>query len=541
MRTGPAPLRRGGGVHKPKAKAKARAQAALRPASRPATPRPGSGSKGAKPEIELQFQVPPAAWEPLAQAMQGPDAHELDLQAIYFDSPEGALAAARVSLRLRREGDRWIQTAKSAGAGPMERREASEVAGLAVGPAPPALDPGRHDPATQALLRKALGLDASDDWPALAPVFQVEVRRRVRRLVEGDSVIELALDEGMLRAAGRRREIRELELELLEGRFEDLLRLARRWRERHGLWIGSASKAQRGWRLARGELYGPAVGAKAIDYPADVRLRPLSAAVLQACLEQILANAGEIGAGSQADDHIHQLRVGLRRLRTALRELPGLKEPAQAVEGALVHVFRQLGERRDRTHVLAQVQPRVEAAGGPALRVPPGFHEGGTPPDQLVQQGAFQAALLRLLAEVERLRAGPPGKRARKQLRPILDKLAHQVTRDGRRFTRLSPEDQHRVRKRLKRLRYMTEFAAPLYAGQRVAGYLEVVKPAQEALGQYNDEIMAHDLYAELADTDAGARFGVDWLASRRKGEARTCRQVLRQLDDTRPYWSRRG
>ena len=53
-------------------------------------------------------------------------------------------------------------------------------------------------------------------------------------------------------------------------------------------------------------------------------------AVLQSCLNQILPNASELAAASGDSEHIHQLRVGIRRLRTALRELDGLTDAFDA-------------------------------------------------------------------------------------------------------------------------------------------------------------------------------------------------------------------
>ena len=51
-----------------------------------------------------------------------------------------------------------------------------------------------------------------------------------------------------------------------------------------------------------------------------------------------------VGWGSLHPDHIHQLRVGIRRLHTALRELDGLTDAIDpAWESALVQTFRALG------------------------------------------------------------------------------------------------------------------------------------------------------------------------------------------------------
>ncbi|KQT09357.1 CYTH and CHAD domain-containing protein [Ramlibacter sp. Leaf400] len=496
-------------------------------------------------EREIKLGVAPDAWPELRRAVEGGETREQPLRAVYFDTAEGALDKARIALRVRLEDDGWVQTLKAAGDGPLHRIEENVPL---TGPdddtpplpghddeAYPAPDLGRHA-AHEPLLRKALGLDADDPFPPLQPAFEVRVRRLAREVSLGGSLMEIALDDGELRAAGRTQPIRELEIELLQGRMEDLLQLARRWCAAHDLWLHPASKAARGARLARGEPYGPA--SKATP-PAPTRanhLGEMTAAVLGSCLAQVMANAGEIAAGSQADEHVHQLRVGLRRLRTALRELPPLAGDADRYEALLAGVFRALGARRDRTHVLRSIQPLVEAAGGPAVRVPPDFTDAGRPPGDVVRDPAFQDTLLALLARAERVRVEADGK-VRRTVRPLLARLYRQVVRAGRDYDHLAHADRHKARKRLKRLRYLGEFAGPAFPQRRLRAFLEDVEPVQDALGRYNDLVMARGLYEQLAGTDPGARFAVGWLARRESVEAKACRKQLRKLGDAQPFW----
>lgn len=491
-----------------------------------------------KTEYELKLIVPEPSWADVVAALQHPDARELRLHAIYLDTADRRLAAARVGARLRLEGDRWVQTVKAEGRGALERLEDEVPLDTLPNEGPPTADLARHaDPAVQAVLRSALALGEADAFPSLEPVFQVRVRRRLRQVSHGTSLVELALDEGVIEAQGRQRPVRELELELVQGRPADLLALARRWRERHALSLGWASKAERGHRLALGHGFAAPHALGTIHWREGGSVGELTSAVLGACLAQVAGNAAEISSGSVDDDHVHQLRVGLRRLRTALRELPLPEAERGKFEPALVRVFRALGERRDRTHVLRTVQPRIEAAGGPVLQVPPGFHEG-PPPAQAVGDAEFQDALLALLALADGQRL-VDGRGVRRSVRPSLDRLAKAVLRDGRRFDRLDEARQHRVRKRLKRLRYLGEFVAPLFPQRRVHEYIARLKPVQEALGAYNDEIMAQGLYGELARTDSGAAFGAQWLASRRRLLALECRRALRKLRDAKPFWEK--
>ena len=55
--------------------------------------------------------------------------------------------------------------------------------------------------------------------------------------------------------------------------------------------------------------------------------------------------------------------------------------------------------------------------------------------------------------------------------------------RDGRKFEKLATERQHRVRKRLKRLRYLGEFLAPLFGKDDTEAFLARLKPCRMPWG----------------------------------------------------------
>jgi inorganic triphosphatase YgiF len=489
----------------------------------------------ASKERELKLEVPDAAWDGLAQALLALGAHPVALHATYFDTDDGKLAKHRIAVRMRREGDAWVQTVKAPGDHAFERLEDNATVPGHAGARRPALDLGRHGdaPAVDAL-RRALKLGAHEALPALHPVFEVRVRRLAHAVPHGESVVELALDDGELLAGERTERIRELELELREGELADLLTLARQWRERHGLWLRTASKAARGRRLADGVPFAPPLDASAPDCGRGARLGELVAAVLDASLAQVLANAGEVAAGSNDGEHVHQLRVGLRRLRTALRELRPLAREGKALEPVLSAAFGALGQHRDREYVLHHLQPQVEAAGGPPLRLDAADQQVSL--QGVVRDGAFQDALLVLLARAEALR-GKGGGPVRRRLRPRLEQLFEDVVEDGRRLTALGPRRQHRVRKRLKRLRYLTEFVAPLFPGGRVKAFVAAMKPAQDALGASNDSRVGAAVYARQARRDPRARFGAEWLAAQARMHAADGRKALRRLAKETPFW----
>jgi CHAD domain-containing protein len=104
-------------------------------------------------------------------------------------------------------------------------------------------------------------------------------------------------------------------------------------------------------------------------------------------------------------------------------------------------------------------------------------------------------------------------------------------------FERIAAPRQHRVRKRLKRLRYLAEFTARLHDKKAFKSYLAKLKKVQDALGDYNDDMTALAYYRDRARGDAQAWFAVAWLQAEREELARDCGRRLRKLAKADPFW----
>ena len=106
---------------------------------------------------------------------------------------------------------------------------------------------------------------------ALGPVFATEFRRtRVRLGFADGSLAELCLDSGEIRSGRRAAAISEAEIELLAGSPVRLFELALDLAERVPLRLGHASKAERGYALARGLPARPVAGNDLAGLSADV-------------------------------------------------------------------------------------------------------------------------------------------------------------------------------------------------------------------------------------------------------------------------------
>ena len=510
-------------------------------------------------EFELKFEIPAANLERVAAALKDGKISRQRLQARYFDTVDGTLAAHGLVVRMRKEGRRWVQTAKGPSGTLLERLEHNVTLAQQTAGTEPGVDLARHagTPVGNAIAC-ALNLKASEDFSSLTPLYDTDVHRVTRLVEHGGSVMEIALDRGRIQSGTESLDLCELEVELKKGRPEHAVDLARQWCAEYGLCLSSITKSMKGQRLRNADSAGPAVSATAPAFHRDATGAQIVVAVLQSCLDQILPNASEIAAASsdpghvhpdpiQADhihpDHIHQLRVGIRRMRTALREFEGLTDAFDAAwEPALVHVFRQLGEHRDHGHLERDLQPKLLAAGGPAVN----FGQANTAipdPGAVVRTPAFQDVLLGLIGFTHRcgLRVSehslPAGDSVKKILRSRLRKLRSEAMKDGRKFPELSEVHQHRVRKRLKRLRYLSEFSAPFFSARKVDAFVAALKPAQDALGLYNDELVALQALRKLTVEDPRAWFGTGWLESRRIPNAQHCLDDIEAFAKARPFW----
>lgn len=206
-------------------------------------------------ETEIKLRVSPEVLQrlrhhPILTERLAGEWHTSTLYNQYHDTANRDLAGARVALRVRRDGDQFIQTLKSKG---------QSVAGLSE----------RNEWDWQ-VTAAALDLTLLDDscWPAslagldkllLLPVFTTDFQRTkglLRWQRDGEQVeVEAALDQGQVVADGRAEPICELELELRSGPVAALLELAVALAADVPLMPCDISKAERGYRLYDPQSY----------------------------------------------------------------------------------------------------------------------------------------------------------------------------------------------------------------------------------------------------------------------------------------------
>ena len=523
-------------------------------------------------EIELKLALPPqqAAAFLKRMARRRSEPVQLDLVTRYFDTPDFALSAQGVALRVRRVGRRWLQTLKTEGErqGGLSRRLEFEMPVRRGAP-----DWSRFPPEALAYVPDALR-------EHIVPVFETRFHRTAWLLRgRGGAQIEVALDVGEVVAGERSQPICEIELELKSGQPDALFALALEWAAAFDCLPFDISKAERGVRLAHGVEAAPV---KSVPLALDdgMGVEEGFAAIAQACLAQFQANLpGVLGvlplpnplplAGEGANvmptpindiEYVHQARVALRRLRAALRLFrDACVLPPDLLEG-LRALAATLGPARDWDVLCSETLPAIaphypdaeswqrgmQALEQRRVEVRTAMREALTQ----ARPGAWLLAMQRWL--LQHGWNGAPAAQRFVQLAPLdawarraLQKGHRPIVRGARDFAKLAPLQCHALRIAIKRQRYAAEFFQSMFEGrskggkQRQVRYLAVLRDAQDSLGRANDAHIASGLLTTVqAEAGPMGCFALGWLTAKQaeaaSGESAGLMHAFLEL---KPYW----
>lgn len=489
-------------------------------------------------EFEIKFDLgdgPSAALDKALAELNGKVSTK-SLRATYFDTSDGVLAKAGFSLRLRDDVKGRVQTLKCADGAPFDRSEWESPAGGSI----PDLDaPGF-----------SRVRDLLEDAGPLLPRFANRVERRERTVTQNGSVIEIALDQGETEAGGRRAPLAELELELKAGDPAALFAMARSLSAAAPLRLSFETKAARGAALLSGEAPS-AVKKVGVALEDGMTVGEAFAAVAGACLRQIVANERVLRL-HRRPEALHQMRVGLRRLRSALglfkavcgdRQLERIKTEARWLTKRL-DTARNLDVFIAETftpaaHLLGE-DDGAAALGRTLLRAQTRAYDRTLSALDTPRAIAFPLLLAEWLqagdwTRNERLapqRDEPVGPFAK----AALDRLRRKVRRKSRGLAKLTPEARHKMRIAVKKLRYGLDFFAPLYPRRRVRVFGKVLGALQDSLGALNDIAVGRQTAAGLAGRGAGSGqvgFAAGLLVGlRARGEGELLGAAARQRQD---------
>ncbi|GGC87890.1 CYTH and CHAD domain-containing protein [Chelatococcus reniformis] len=487
--------------------------------------------------------------------LQGAAAKDEDqLNSAYFDTPDRLLQEAGYILRVRRSRDGYVQTAKAAGDGLIERSEWER----AVSGPEPDLDGLRKTP-----LAKVLG-----KRPTLVPLFTVSVERGAYEVERANSRIEVAMDRGGIVAPGAKRKtqavsISEIELELKNGSAADLFALAREFADEVPLRLGVRSKAERGFALADGKGEGVRK-AEPILLSDDLTAAEAFRAIAHACLRHMRLNE-DVLLDHRDASALHQMRVAIRRLRSSFSLFKDLiaDDRSEVIHAELKRLSEPLGRARNLDVFLSDTLP-AERARHPdkveLLNLEKHLEAQRLEAYRSVMRGLQSEEWPRFVLDLLGwINAGPwlssggrKGALARNQpatafAAGVLHKRRRQVKKRGRDLQNLNAEDRHKVRIAAKKLRYGAEFFAGLYTGRKERGrqkaFTTALSDMQDSLGALNDIATGHEIIDEIvgAGADSSASFAAGLtmadIEARSQRLLASAAEAHTALVEVRPFW----
>lgn len=465
-------------------------------------------------ETELKLLVPPGASRrlgahPLFRGAGRPTIRKLFSQ--YLDTPDLDLFRHGVAFRLRKDGARWVQAVKGGGEVNGGLHHGVELEAETGGPVP---DCALIDSEAFSGLFSSPGLCAQ-----LQPVFSTRFRRSSRIVTLGpDVTVEVCLDRGVIQCGDRTEAICELELELKSGVPRHLYELALQLLDSMPLRIENRSKAERGYALLRGELPAPA-RARAVALGADMPLDDAFKAVIWASLWHLQANEHGM-LGTRDPEYLHQMRVALRRMRSAFRTFSGVlaRQEAAHFVAEIKWLARELGPARDWDVFMAETLPPIlgEFGGHDGLAAlkksaARARTAGRRRAQCAIGSPRYQRLGLALAAWMfaeSRFRQDAPGigtSRAPAFAGAALKRRFDSVRKRGSGLRQLSAAELHLLRIAVKKLRYIVDAFAALYDAKCTARMLARLARLQDVLGAMNDAATVAGLLEGLgAKSDKG-------------------------------------
>lgn len=189
-------------------------------------------------EYELKYGASPGAQAAIREELR--DFTEITMETAYYDTPDGALAARKITLRCRKENGVAVCTVKTPAGG--NSRGEWEIEWDDIHTAVPKLC---KLGGPEELLSLTKG--------ALVQVCGARFTRLAKRIDLPNAVAELALDRGVLLGGGKEAPLCEIEVELKSGSRQETAEYAAALAARYGLQPEPKSKFRRALALAKGE------------------------------------------------------------------------------------------------------------------------------------------------------------------------------------------------------------------------------------------------------------------------------------------------
>lgn len=527
----------------------------------PGSETPVSKAAEAEPtfrETEIKFEIDPKdvarlARTPWLKGLAHGRASVKRLDATYFDTVDLKFRQAGMSLRVRKEGRRYVQCVKTSnGGGPFTRMEwQSEVPG------------GRPNPR---LAANALGGNALPEVEPgdLVPVFESRIRRTRRTLSpKAGQRIAFDFDVGEITAGAASRPVCELELELLSGDPKEMYDIAFKLLGEVPARLSDGSKSDRGYALLTGDQ-PEWRKARAPELALDSSAEDALGLMALSCFDHLRANEACALARCHIEG-VHQMRVALRRLRSIFSLFKTLLPPEQHAEitAELKWAIGELADARDWDVFMNEVLEPIgrwqgESEGLALLKVAAAERQDAAyqRAHAAIRDTHYTRLLVRLAGWIDgrEWRVMPVTDQTTVLYQParaLADRLLvrrhRKVEKGGKHFRRLDETQRHELRINIKKLRYAIDLFQSLYPRKEAVEFTKVLAELQDGLGVLNDFAVARDLLARLAPPDGGAEarrlhfaagMVLGWHARLAEDHMRGLNKFWKRFQNLEPFWS---
>jgi len=469
-------------------------------------------------ETELKLTLPVAAvaaflQHPIIQAAEN-DKQNQRLYNCYFDTPDNALAAEKIALRIRHNGETKIQTVKTAGkivGGIYQRKEWED-------------EVDSDSPDYSKIPKKVLTQwrKAGIKLKTIEEAFITDFTRSTWDYTHIDnSHIEIALDQGVIHNKYGQVDISEIELELKSGTISALYETALQLLEELPLMVDSRSKAARGYRL-NPEMPIQYYKAAPTQLNTAMNAEQAFSTIVSRCLTHLQMNEEMVLYGNDIEG-VHQMRVALRRLRSCLtlyKSVIPRKAHAELNE-KIKYIANCLGEARDwdvfrenlmlmQQHIpnndaLIQLDKHISVLQADAYVKVRTLLRSSSYTQLILELGLWistQAWQSSLSKQAKKTLRAP----AKKLANTLLQKQYQRVINYAAGHENFTDEQRHELRILIKKMGYGSKFFAELYPRKKVRPYTKTLSALQDELGVLNDVSVAADLLQQAGiDKEAAA------------------------------------
>ena len=469
-----------------------------------------------------------------------------EVVSIYLDTKDRVFRRHGLSFRLRRKGEKVLQTIKGPYRGVLDRSERET---------PFTGDGDDHPGAVEAFMRR---LDRNLPT-SLKPVFKTRIERETYRI----GSIEVSLDKGEIIAGRRSSPIAEIELELKSGERSEIFTLARQISAIVPAEISVMSKSERGYDFVDG-IKNQWVRARNPGLPRFSTPAEAFQIICGECLHQLISN--QAGVRVHIAEALHQARVALRRLDAAVKLFRNIqREKATKVAGELNWIGDELASAREldvfMTDFLVPLKSKqpsdlsLAKIHGACVQLREKAYERA---NAALSSRRFRGFLIDVAEWIE---AGNEQRKARSRVKgepsakDIVSKALSKMSRKMKAVRRIDELDLrrlHRLRLRAKRMRYTIEFTRSLYEvnSQRIEGVLKQLGKLQTAIGKLTDMASARTILRRLAaDAEADPRSVKPRITSRlatisrdqerqKPKQLKKAAKAFEKLENLEPFWT---